>query len=486
MASGALAEVAALFPTAKNGAVAQPSARVVELCKLRELPRALMAGTHAMRDAAEKWLPRHPNEAQEDYNTRLAGTFLFGAFEQAVIRQGGKFFGEPVVLNDDVPEKLVELCDNIDGQGRDITAFAVDLAREAFVDGVSYILADFPKMPAGATLADQRRLQARPYWVLVCADQILGWRVGTVKGAPAVTQVRIRECTYEADGRFGERRVERVRVLEPGTYTVFEEKVNANSEKEWVEVDRGETSLDYIPIAPFYTNRTAYFEGEPPLRALGETCQEHWISSSEQRHALTFLRFAMLALSGVEDAGQVVVGPNKILALPMGATAQYVEHSGAGVAAGFQDLEAIEKRMQTTGMELRVENAGKQTATAAAIDSTESNAALKAVGRGLQDTLDFGLQMLADFLKLGSGGTTKIYDQFAEQQAAAADATSLLQMVSAHALSRAQFWEELKRRGILAEDFDADVETARLEDEVSRMVALEQPPEPPQAPPKAK
>ena len=54
------------------------------------------------------------------------------------------------------------------------------------------------------------------------------------------------------------------------------------------------------------------------------------------------------------------------------------------------------------------------TATAAAIDSAESNAALKAVAHALEDALETALQMTADYVGLGEGGGVEVYDEFAE------------------------------------------------------------------------
>jgi len=62
-----------------------------------------------------------------------------------------------------------------------------------------------------------------------------------------------------------------------------------------------------------------------------------------------------------------------------GADAKYLEHTGAGIKAGFDDLAAIEKRMEQASMTVRVENAGRVTATAAAINSEDANAGLKAI-----------------------------------------------------------------------------------------------------------
>jgi len=447
---------------------------------LRDLPRTLMGGTLAMRTAADKYMPRHPAETPESYAVRLNGTSLYNAFSEAVMRQSSRFFNEPVGLNEDVPPALQRCAENIDGQGRALTPFCMDWAREAFIDGVSFALVDFPNIASGATMADQRRIGAQPYWVLVKANDLIGWRSENRAGKQILTQVRILETTTVPDGEFGEKVVQRVRVLEPGLWRVYEKQFNATQNAhEWVVTDEGPTSLPYIPLVPFYVNRTGFFEGSPPLRTLAEMNQEHWCSSSEQRRALTFLRFAMLKVVGVTEETTIKIGPDRTLFLPAGAEAGYVEHTGAGINAGAADLLAIETRMQHAGMELRVENAGAVTATAAAIDSDDSNAVLRAVAKALEDSIEQALQMSADYLCLPSGGTVEIADAFSgnEVPGTVLDLTSLR---NSGALSLPTMWNELKRRQVLSEDFDGETELVLIQDEASFFAGMQQQNAPPQ------
>ena len=107
------------------------------------------------------------------------------------------------------------------GQGNAITPFLIDVAREAFIDGVGFILVDFPPIPQKATLADQRRSNVQPYWVKVTAENLIGWRSKNLAGRQVLTQVRIKEQAAEQDGEFGEKAVERIRVIEPGGWRVY-------------------------------------------------------------------------------------------------------------------------------------------------------------------------------------------------------------------------------------------------------------------------
>ena len=232
-------------------------------------------------------------------------------------------------------------------------------------------------------------------------------------------------------------------------------------------IEDGVTSLDYIPLFALYVNTFGFFDGAPPLRSLAEMNQEHWISLSEQKRALSFARFDMLVITGVDSTGPgLELGPNKVMVLPPGGTASTVTQSGAGIAAGRQDLLDIEQRMRTAGLELRVDSAGQTTATAAAIDSEESNSGLRAVAKNLEDVIELALQASADFLNIPKGGEVEVFDAFGgnEIPGTAMEVTAL---ATSGIISKPTARSELKRRNVLSEDFDDETEQALLQDEVA-------------------
>jgi hypothetical protein len=460
--------------------VADYTPRQKELVDMRDLPRTLLGGTKAMRKAGIKYLPRHPNEDVNVYNVRVAQTFLFNAFAEAVTKQSAKLFGKPVTPENGMPQQLQDFCENVDGQDRALTPFCSDLEREAFADGVEYILVDYPTMAPNASMADVRRAGARPYWVHIKADNVRGIRSEAINGEQVCTQFRFYECSCERDpdDPFKEVEVQRIRVLEVGRYVVYRLTLDQTDKREkWLVESTGTVSLPYIPVVPVYVNRVGYMEGAPPLASLAELNQEHWVSSSEQRNALTYSRFAMLKVKGVErpltnpETGEkkkgITVGPSKVIYLPVNGDAGYVEHTGKGIEAGRLDLEAIERRMESAGMEIRVDNAGDVTATSAAIDSAETNAGMKAVAKALKDAVETALQYTADWMALGGkAGSVTVYEEFGDVETEVS-LDQLLKMRAQREISQPTFWDECKRRHILSDEFDADAEQVLLAADVA-------------------
>lgn len=427
----------------------------------RALETILMGGTKSIRDAGEKYTPKYPNEDPESYRMRLNGATLFNAFEDAVKKMSGKVFSKDIIINDGTPETIKEYCKNIDGQGRNITAFSYDAFHAAMIDGVSFIFVDFPvvkpleegKRPL---LSDQKAQGARPTSILYTANQIIGFRHESRGGAEVLTQVRIRETITESDGNFGERSIEQIRVLNIGSFEIWR-KTQTGNVISWVMHDNGVTSLSKIPLVPVYVNRTGYMAGSPPLKSLAELNLEHWISSTDQRKALTFARFAMMVFSGVQPGSISSVGPDMVIELAEpGANWGKIESSGEGIIAGRLDLEAIEKKMDKTGMVITVQNSsGDITATAAMINSAEANAALLAAAGSLEDSLDQMLQFHADYENLPTGGSVTVNKQFGKRRSTAS-VQDLIGLFNAGLLDEKTVLEELRGRGDLGDDVDVE------------------------------
>lgn len=410
-----------------------------------ELPRALMGGTPAMRMLAYKFLPRHPAESGRHWHARLQRSVLRNFFRRTVMSLTGKVFAKPLVLGDDVPGRLRALMEDVDLQGRCLHVFARDVFEDALVHGLSHILVDYPRVAPGHSLAEERALGARPYAVHIRAEQVIGWRLEDGPGGPRLAQLRLRETVSEPDGAFGDRAVERIRVLEPGAWTLWQQ----GDDGAWSVVDNGKTSLDVIPLVTVYTNRTAPLEAEPPLEDLAWLNLEHWQIRSDQRNALNVTSFPILAAAGwTKDDGQVEFGPNKFLttADPDGRF-YYVESGGAHLAAGRAELEALEEAMRLFGLQFETRSA--PTATGRLIDAAEGAAPLQAWALGLADAIEQMLVYFARWEGLADGGSVTLGGDMVP--ADGGDLDTLLKARAAGDISREAFVGELKRRGVLAE-----------------------------------
>jgi hypothetical protein len=431
------------------------------------LPRALMGGTRSMRAKGERYLPREQAEDHTSYKNRLNRSVLFNGFRKTVRDMTGKVFAKPIKIGEDMPEQLVAMAENVDLAGRSLNVFAFDVLKDALQVGVSFVLVDMLPAVEGETLADERRARRRPYFVHVPAERLIGWQSATINGVEQLTQVRIQEEGHVIDGPYHTRCVNRIRVVEPGRFELWEQVANS---QEWVKVQEGPISINRVPLCPIYANRTAFMTGEPPLEDLADLNAAHWQLRSDLDNIVRVAQVPILFMSGVQkdDVPSLTIGASAMTtASTPNARLEYIEHSGRAIEAGRQHLKDLEFQMQAMGLELLLPRPGEQTATGRAIDQAAMNAPLQLMAKALEDALEQAFGYAGEFLGLGedAAGSLTVNTDFGVSMRDATDLQTLLNAVNAGHISRARFLSELKRRGVLADDVDIELEMDAAEND---------------------
>lgn len=435
------------------------------------MSEALMAGTAAMRAAAKKYLPQWPNEPDDSWKSRRDTATLFPAFRRTVSVMSGKPFAKQATLSEDAPPDIQAWSKDIDRTGVNLHAFASEMLSEALAFGLCGILVEAPKpVDTGKpvlTVADQKALGVRPYWVRVNHGQIVGYRIGDLNGVRSLLQLRIKETTTVAVGDFGESEVERIRVLEPGSWAVFEkQEVRGSVDRAWIEIERGVSGLGYVPFVPLYGSRHDYMDGSSPLRDLAYLNVKHWQSQCDQDTILHVARVPILAIIGGDDNTSLTIGAGTAAKLPTGAEMKFVEHTGAAIEAGAKSLRDLEDQMIQAGAELLVKKAGQRTATESANDAEANKSDLQRIVEGFENGLDLALQMMADYASLPSGGNVSLYKDFGAATLSDASAQLILLMEQGAVITKETAIKEYQRRGTLSPDIDPEeeVEAVRKQD----------------------
>jgi hypothetical protein len=417
---------------------------------------SLMGGTRAMRAAGETYLPRWPQEDTASYDFRLKTTTLYNAFKRTVENMAGKPFSEPVSWTG-IDAEVEAWFDDIDLAGRNLHVFAAEVFKAGLRYGLTHMLVDFPvtKNPDGSTQirtrADELKAGVRPNAVHVKPTSILGWKSKKVRGIETLVQVRIMECVTDDDGEFGLREVQQVRVLTPGAFALYRK----NAKDEWIIHEEGVTTLDFIPLCTFYTRRTGFMMAEPPLDDLADLNIKHWQSQSDQDSIMHTARVPILAISGVSDEDKVVVGAKAALMLPTGASAEWVEHSGAAIEAGRNSLKDLEEQMRAMGAELLVQQPGDKTATQSSIDTAQAQCQLSAMAQALEDSLDAMVDVMSAWAGKGDQGDIDVFDDFSSDSmllTAGPFILALIQLVNSGLMSKGAAFEEMRRYGIVNPD----------------------------------
>ncbi len=445
----------------------------------------LLGGTKSMRNAGAAYLPQHPEESPPNYSERLETNVLFNAMELTLDHFVGRPFSDPVRLNADVPEDIAEDTINIDLQGNDITTFCREWFRTGLAKGFCHVMIDMPQMNPDAmpqTLADDKASGRRPFWIKIDPENMIAAdaeiMVDPVSGElrEVFTHVRLRENIVKRVG-FAEVMIERIRILEPGIFQVWEKVETKKKKAEWRVVETGMTGIEFIPIISYYSQRDGFLMAKPPLEDLAYLNIRHWQSMSDQINVLTVARFPMLAVAGAtEQAGNAMaIGPRQLLATkdPNGRF-YYVEHTGKSIDAGWKELDKLEEDMEAYGATFLKKDPGNETATGRALDSAESVTPLQDMVHRFMDSVNNALRIHATWLKhKEGGGTVTILNDFGPEDADKFGIDLLKSMRKDKDISRKAVIKEAMRLGIITDEYDLDEDFKQLQLEDKELKPLQ-------------
>ncbi|WP_248769072.1 DUF4055 domain-containing protein [Pseudomonas sp. MWU12-2345] len=434
-----------------SNSVRKRSAKIEAMAECWPMIKALLGGTAAMRAAGNAYLPQWPNEDSAFYNARLNTATLFPAFARTIDVLCAKPFSRPIIYGEDTPKTILEYCEDIDLQGRNMHSFAASIMEEAMAYGICGLLVDYPQVTDVKTRADEKRAGVRPYFVQIPAESLLDYDSKRINGVETFTQLRFLENITEKNpaDKFDEKTVEQVRVLYPGKWETYREKQNAAGDLEWLLFEEGVTTLTKIPFVPVYGKRLGFMEAMAPLRELAFMNVEHWQSKSDQQTILHVARVPILFGTGFEDDDLTIGAACAVTSESPDATLSYVEHSGKAIESGRVSILDIEDRMRQVGAELLVIKPGKTTVAQTLADNEPGMCALQRVTQDVEDSMDQAMQLMAEWIGEPEGGHLTIYNDFGAASLAEASADLLLEMNVAGVLSNETLFGEIQRRGMV-------------------------------------
>ena len=455
------------------------------------LPDTLLGGTTAMRSAGTRYLRKGEAEAQADYELRLHSTTLTDSYPRTLNFLTGQVFSKDVQLEDET-EQITTLTQNIDNKGNNLSVFSSRAFRSGLHAGVSFILVDFSKVKTmetedGRMYFDEQAMEWRPrtlaaaqangwrpYWVMIEAGSVIDVWTDTVNGVSVITQFRYFEPKVQEKTPWTrEVKQERIRVLRPGSWEVWEQVDGADRKKTWVKVDEGTTGLDVIPIAAFIPGekRTEY-TALPALQGLADLCETHWQSSSGHRHLMDWVRRPAFfgKMLGMGDGAPVAFGPNRLIeSNSPEADLKSVGVDSGSVEASQTDLQRIETAMGLYGLRLLMPRSGNMTATQHTLESAESDSALKRWAKAFKDTLERCFEFTSMWLgqDMPNAAGAKLNDEFVKVFDAELTRV-ILEAVGAGIFPKELAYEALRSTLPVRDDVDWTEAKAMMEDD-SRM-----------------
>lgn len=389
------------------------------------LVRDLWAGTDALRDRAQTYLPQAPGEKYQHYNQRLARSVFYNGFRRSAEGLTGLVFRRDPVLGEDMPAEIQAHWENIDNAGTHGDVFCREIFQDDLVAGHAAILVDFPDTGGEQDAAAEMSGEVRPYWVWIRKEDIISWRTTVVSGRTVLAQVVLRETTEEPDGDFGSKEATRYRVL-------FLDEKGQPSWRLLEETDDGGITehskgvfgnQEEIPLAEVISSgRRSLFDSDPPLKDLAYLNVAHYQMWSDYNWSIHKTCVPFIFGAGIPEAtdpqtGKPVpfsVGANTaIISSEPNAKLSYVSHSGEALGEVKAALDDLKNDMGSLGLAmLAPQKRSAETAEAKRLDKATSDSALAVAARGLQDGLERALGFHARYMKLPSGGSIEINRDF--------------------------------------------------------------------------
>jgi hypothetical protein len=468
-------------PSIDTGAQRRTAPRV-EKC------RNVYQGTEAIRDGGETYLPRFTGESDALYDARRTIAALFNGYARTVLAAVGLLCEPEPVLGPDMPQQLVDMWENVTGDGMHGALFTRHLFTAAMVDGFTGIITEYPrandpridrsKASAAATVAletgaeldasDVAALGLRPYFILVKVDECLPV-YESVNGRRTLVLFIRKETATERKGRFGLESKTRYRVYElQKNGTVTYERWSVAQAGAAPSKDEGPTemrNLTGIPWSPLPAGeKIGENEYKPTLLDLADlTLTHHRIATGIlSLEETAFVPSLVRVGAKPDDKGNyptIETGSGSTIEAPaiegVPTPLYYLSPPVTVLEPGMKSLENCKAEMGAMGASfLAPEPRAQETATAHKIDASAERATIGTVSRGGQDCLESAFGFAGQFIK-EKAGSVKVNKDFVGEGVDPALATV---MVTAYQADLFTF-EELRTylsTGQLPENFAAD------------------------------
>ena len=406
----------------------------------------LLGGTYGIRRKHRRYLPQEPRELDESYDNRLARSVCPPYYQRLERMLAGMLTRKPVKLQD-VSDAIREQLFDVDMQGNDLNVWTYETARKLVRYGHIGCLVDAPSNGG------------RPYWCTYTPRQILGYRTEQQDGAQRLIQLRLQETVLEVDpdSKYGEKRIDQIRVLTPGEYQIHQRQDNGNYEV----TDEGTTSLAEIPFSVAYSNRVGFMESRPPLEDIAELNLKSYQVQSDLDNQLHISAVPMLAFFGFPtSAEEVSAGPGEALAFPADGRAEYIEPQGRSFDFQFKRLEQIALQINELGLSAVLgQKLSAETATAKMIDRSQGDSTMMVIAQNVQDMIDNSLKFHAEFMgQQEAAGSCTVNRDFIGARLDPTDVNALLQLYTAGTITKETLLQQLADGEVLGDDFDVQEE----------------------------
>jgi hypothetical protein len=420
-----------------------------------------------------EYLPMYPDEGHTSYLQRKKCASYYNVVKRTESTLVGIAFRKPMILGDDVNEKLRDLCEDIDLKGNSLNIFAQEVAGASIRYGHTFIMVEAPKAPEGLTVKEAKEMNIRPYWVHITPDRILNWRHTTVGGVPILTQVSISEAVTKPSGRFGQvvKQYVRVYFYDEDTRAFQWELQNERGEVE----DSGVLLTDYIPLLAVYSNKLGQFQSIPLLLDLAHMNIRHFQMMTDLHYHLHLCAIPMLMLKNRASSGsKFIIAPSMTIDVSSDGDARWVELEGEALQYQMDEISKLEQRMYAMGISTFMRKAvERRTATENVIDFATAYSDVQKLLLNMKDVFEQALIYTAYYMNLDEGGSINISTDYNLMGADPQEMRVMLEYYTANILPELEMRKYLDRNGLVSDEFDTVTPKAQKSVEMLNVNAQE-------------
>lgn len=417
----------------------------------------IMQGSDGIRKGGELYLPKENSETKESYNARLKkGTFL-DFYNPTLDGISGLIFKKPIVYSDDIPTQSQSFIENADMMGNHFDIIIENLFKGALNKGISFAMLDLPKGEAPKSQAEQTQRGIKPYIVNVAPENVTSWKTETINGQIVLTQVKIREWVEvdNPDNPYATETVEQWRILEIGTFEVYQE-----TDGKEILIEDGFTNLDFIPLYSLNLNKKGFFASFPTFYDLSQLNIAHYQIFSDSRHSAHISSVPMMKFIGFEanEVKKIPISANTAITTNnVEADVSWLDYEGKGVAVNKTLTDTLEMKMREIGLSV-ISLDKTVTATEVSISATQSQSKLNTYVRSLIDTAELILLGVAKMYGLDEGGSVDIDADILSMPLSFNEVNTLNAMVTSGNMSIEQMYKVISSGSFrISEDFDIEV-----------------------------
>lgn len=441
----------------------------------------ILEGKEAIKNGGTKYLPKFPDENVDDYNFRLTVGKFTNIYRDVTEGLASKPFQDEISLlgAEKRPQELIDFAEDVDGFGSNLTTFAALTFFNAINYGIDWIFIDYPTVqnPDNVTIAEAKQRNLKPFWVHILGKNVLDVKTRMQGSKQIITYFRCQEPGYGDEPMHVREFIETENGVE---WKLYVKITNDKGEDEFVVVEEGMLSIDFIPVVPFITGRRDgnSFKIYPPLSDAADLQITLYQNESALEYIKVLACYPMLATDGTKPPKgsdgkpkKLRTGPNTVMygvekANGDGGTWHYVEPQA-------NSLEFLQKNIDKTKNDLR--ELGRQPLTAMSTQLTtvttsiaagKAKSAVTAWSYGLKDALENALMITMKWMGIDYEPEINVYTGFDNVLDNGSDIEELGKARERGDISVETYWDELKRRKILSPEFDIEEERKRLLDNI--------------------